>query len=135
MTVEKQNITEDFYIGNYKLIAVTVYEDDDLTQVKDLTGAEITYVMVDKQDDQIVLLKSSQYPAEITITDALNGECEIYIEARDTVFFEPDVYMHHMNVVDQSGREETVFTGKVTLLKSYARRPRSTSMEAYLSGG
>ena len=135
MTVEKQNITEDFYVGNYKLIAVTVFTDDSLTQIKDLTGAECTYVMVDKHDDEIVLVKSSQYPAEITITDAANGECEIYIEARDTALFEPDVYMHHMNVVDAAGKEETVFTGKVTLLKSYARRPRSTSMEAYLSGG
>jgi len=134
MTLEKQNISEDFYRGNYKVLAVTVWEDDDKTQPKDLTGAELTYVWVTR-DDEITLVKSSVYPTQITITDGLNGVCEIYILAADTVSFEPNVYYHHLNVVDGAGKEETVFTGKITLLKSYAQRPRLATASAFLAGG
>lgn len=133
MTIEKQNITEDFYIGNYKVLAVTIYEDDALAQLFNLTGAEITYVWV-TNDDEFILVKSSQSAAEITITDAANGECEVYILAADTALFDPSVYYHHMNVVDSAGKEQTVFTGKVSLLKSYAQRPRKSSFAAYLEG-
>jgi len=134
MTVEKQNISEDFYIGNYKLLAVTVYQDEDLTVLKDLTGAELTYVWVTR-DDEVLLVKSSQYPTQINITVAADGECEIYILAVDTALFDPGVYYHHLNVVDGAGKEETVFTGKVTLLKSYAQRPRKSYISACIVGG
>jgi hypothetical protein len=132
MTYERQDIAADFYAGNSKQIAVTVYKPDG--NRKDITSSEITYaVFTDAYE--IVLLKSSSDGAEhIEITDGPNGEFLIYLAPSDTVNIN-GTFRHHANVVDAYGDEETVFSGKINIFRSFARRFRRSSASAYLVGG
>lgn len=134
MTQERQNISEDFYSGNYKEIAVTVYQDIALTTPKNLSGAEISYSLF-TDNGRVVLRKSSANGAgEINITDPNNGGVIVYLMPPDTANVN-GTFRHQMNVVDASGYEETVLTGVVNIFKSYAKRFRSSSISAYLQGG
>jgi hypothetical protein len=133
MTRERQDISEDFYSGNYKAIQVTCYNPNG--SLKDLTGAEVTYALF-TNTGTIVLTKSSQNGAsEIDIlSPETNGVCVIYLRGGDTLNVH-GTFRHHVNVVDQMGYEETVLTGKVNIFEAFAVRPRLAFVAAYLSGG
>ena len=133
MTIERQNIMEDYYAGDYKVLAVTVYEKDGETK-KNLSGCEITYALFD-DDDMIFLRRSSAVGAtEIDITDEPNGGVEVYLVGyltRDLY----GTYRHQMEVVDGDGHAAIVMTGKVNIYKAFARRYRTAVADAYLAGG
>lgn len=133
MTRERQDITEDYYSGNYKEVNVTVYNPDG--SLKDLTGSEITYAIF-TNDGSVVLVKSSANGTEHIeiLTPASDGQCVIKLKAVDTTFIN-GTFRHQMNVVDTNGYEETVLTGKINIYKAFAKRPRMTSISAYLAGG
>jgi len=131
MTAEKQDITEDFYAGNSKVIRTITKKDDG--SPKDISGAEITYTMV-TDAGLVVLSKSSAVgTSEIEIISGVGGEFVIKLKPSDTVGLK-STYRHHANVVDSNGDEETVFVGKVNILQSYARRYRTGIQHAYLRG-
>ena len=133
MTIERQDIKEDFYAGDYKVVAVTVFEADGETRMN-LAGCEITYALFD-DDNEIFIRKSSAVGAtEIDITDELNGEVEVYLLGTNSLYLHGR-YRHQMEVVDTNGHGEIVMTGKVTIFKSYARRYRTAVLDAYLAGG
>jgi hypothetical protein len=128
MTIEKQNILEDWYSGNTKEIEITVLEPDD--SPKDLTDSEVTFAMFTK-GSEVVLVKSSA-TAEILLTDPLNGVMVVYINPPDTAHIDGTFY-YQVNVVDASGIEETVTTGRINIFRSHAKRPRKNSIPAHLS--
>lgn len=130
MTEERQDITADFYAGNKKDIRVTVRNSDG--SAKDLTGAEVTYVIF-TDPGKPVLVKSSAR-SQITLTNPVGGVFTVHILAFDTLGLS-GTYRHQANVVDAAGVEETVMSGKIVIFKSYARRFRLTSKPAYITGG
>lgn len=131
MTEERQDILEDFYSGNAKVIRDVVVKSDG--SPKSLVGAEITYAMVTDKD-LIVLRKSSAAgSSEIEIIDAVNGEFVIKLRPQDTMNL-AGTFRHYVNVVDSNGDEETVTTGKVNIKKTHAQRYRVSSRPIYLVG-
>jgi hypothetical protein len=129
MTVEKQDIKSDFYSGNDKDIHVTITDENGL---KDLTGAECTYVLM--TDKFVEVLRKSSFDGGITIeTPFINGECTVHLLASDT----PNLYgtfRHQLNVIDAAGYEETVMTGTVDIIRGLAKRLRRVSVHAYIQG-
>lgn len=130
MTLERQDITESFYAGNTKTIQVTVRDADG--NLKDLTGSEITYAIFTRDTDVVVLRKSSSVGAsEINIV-GLGVFC-VYLNPPDTALLY-GTFRHQANVVDASGDEETVLSGKIEIHKSMAKRYRILNIDAYLQG-
>ena len=137
MTVERQNIDEDFYAGNSKVIRVQIWEDAAQTTPKTLItdSYEITYVLHDDDGNVYVTKSSAKGVTEIEVIDLANGICEVHLDPQDTVFLAAMTYRHQMNLVDDANDEETVMTGKVKLFRSFARRIRLDSVGAYTLGG
>ena len=136
MTVEKQDIKEDFYQGDYKAILVSVFKDKQLTQVKDLAGAEsVDWALTDRKDGTIYLQKSTlDGDTSIKITDAGNGKVEVYLWPVDTASIY-GTFRHQMQITDVDGKPECVMTGTVNIFRSYARRLVRGPVSAYLQGG
>jgi hypothetical protein len=130
MTYEKQDIVEDFYSGNDKTIRVTIYNKDG--SLKDLTGAELTYVVFRRETNEVLLRKSSfKGEDEIKVTGL--GLCEIYLRGADTLHIH-GTFRHHLNVVDGNEKEATAFTGMIKFHQSPASRFRTLGRNAYLEG-
>ena len=77
MTVERQNIDEDFYAGNSKVIRVQIWEDAAQTTPKTLItdSYEITYVLHDDNGNVYVTKSSAKGVTEIEVIDLICG-CE-----------------------------------------------------------
>jgi len=136
MTVEKQDIRKDFYQGDYKAILISVFTDELLTQVKDLTNVEsIDWALSDRKDGTIYLQKSTfDGDTFIKVTDAANGKVEVYLRPVDTASIY-GTFRHQMQITDVNGKPECVFTGTVNIFRSYARRFVRGPASAYLLGG
>jgi hypothetical protein len=130
MTIEKQDITSDFYAGNHKILVETIVQADG--SPKDLTDAEVTFALF-TTTGVLCFTKTSLEVTQIEITDAVGGECLIYLLPPDTVFLF-GTYMYQVNVIDVTGYEETVTTGKINIFKSFARRLRRNVLHAYSLG-
>lgn len=135
MTYEKQDIKDHFYEGNKKIIKVTIYEptEEDDYALKDLTNAELTYVIMDRKDYNIIHLRKSSYNGDTEIKVTGLGLCEIYIDPPDTINLH-GTFRHHLNVVDQYGYPATVFTGLVEIHETSAKTFRLLGKPAYLIG-
>lgn len=133
MTKERQDIKEDFYAGNYKEIEVICYEPDGVTRT-DLTSTEVTYAIFSDENEILLAKSSNQGIDQIELTDAVNGELVIKLYGGDTAFLNGS-FRHHVNVVDTNGYEETILSGKINIFKAFAKRFRTTNVNAYLSGG
>ena len=131
MTRERQDITESFYSGNAKTILVNIY--DAANELKDLTNAELTYVLFHRTNDTPVYIIKSSYIGEEEIKIVSTGKVEIYIKPSDTLGL-CGTFRHHLNVVDKDGIEATVFTGKVEIHNTPALRRRVQSIHSYLEG-
>jgi hypothetical protein len=132
MTYEKQDILEDFYSGNTKILRVTVYDKGEVDGLKDLSNAELTYTIVTRDKAEVVLRKSS-YRGEHEIKVLSKGLCDIYLRGADTVHIH-GTFRHHLNVVDQYGDEATAFTGLIRIYPAPAKRFREQDRHAYLEG-
>lgn len=131
MTIERQDILSDFYSGNSKRLRVTVVNSTGTP--KDLTGSEITFAMFNNQG-VVVLAKSSAVLGEIEIEgNPANGILVVDLLPSDTAHFSGS-FRYHVNVVDANGYEETVTSGAINVLPSFAKRRRNTSISAYISG-
>lgn len=137
MTVERQDITADFYQGNTKKLRDHVVDDDG--GPKNLTNAEVTFALFLDKTEVVVLQKSSKRndpfgTKEITIDNALNGDITVHLWPSDTHNFY-GTFRYHINVIDSNGYEETVTTGKINIFKSFAKRFGIDTVPAYLLGG
>ncbi|OGP70862.1 MAG: hypothetical protein A2W09_03090 [Deltaproteobacteria bacterium RBG_16_50_11] len=130
MTTERQDILEDFYAGNYKVLRVTIVKPDG--SPKDLNNAEVTFALFDDKG-KIYVVKSSVDIEQIDIIDEPNGVADIFLLPPDTLHLS-GLYRYHVNVVDENGYEETVTSGKINIFASYARRLRRESFPAHLRG-
>lgn len=131
MTVERQDITEDFYSGNTKDIRVTVVQSDNTP--KDLTNAEVTFAMFKEgKTDDVVLVKSSEYN-EITITNVLGGILTVHFYANDTLTLY-GTFRYQINITDGDGKTETVTTGRINIIRGHANRYRMDWMPCYILG-
>jgi hypothetical protein len=137
MTYQKQDILEDFYEGNAKEIGVTVWEPDETEpegrKLKNLENCEITWVLMNRTDYDIVYLRKSSFNGDGEIKVTGLGTCEIYINPPDTYNIHGK-FRHHVNVVDEYGYEETVLTGLVEIHETSAKRYRQVSQPVYLIG-
>lgn len=131
MTEIRQDITEHFYAGNTKTIQVTIYNLNGTR--KELTGAELTYVIVTDAGLIVVAKSSANGIGEIEVSDPANGIAIVKLIPADTTSL-AGTYRHQMNVVDSGGVEETVMVGKVSISRAYSRRFRSSSIHGYLNG-
>ena len=129
MTLERQDILEDFYAGNYKVFRDTIIQANG--QPKDLTGAEVTFALFDDKN-QVFIVKSTENISEAEIMDAPGGVVDIFLQPEDTLHL-AGLYRYHVNVVDDNGYEETVTSGKIHIFASFARRLRRVSIPAYIS--
>jgi hypothetical protein len=130
MTIEKQNITSDFYSGNKKNIRVHII--DDLGANKDLVGAELTYILM--TDKYVEVLRKSSFDGGITIeAPTTDGNCTVHLLSTDThkVY---GTFRHQMNMIDLAGDEETVMTGTVNIFQGKAYRQRTSTVHAYIQG-
>ena len=137
MTVEKQDIKEDFYQGDYKAIEVTIYADKLLTQIKDLTNAEsIDYVLTHRKDGTIYIQKSTfDGDTSIKIIDPpTSGKVVVYLQPVDSVSIY-GTFRHQMQITEFDGKPECVMTGTVNIYRSYARRLTRGAVSVYLVGG
>src|SRR5512146_1342890 len=130
MTLERQDITEDWYAGNYKEIILHVTRAG---SAMDLRNCEVTYSMVSDKGQILFTLNSQAGGIDVT-SDGVNGNALIQIPGPYTTPHH-GTYRHHATVVDESGQEETVMTGTVNILANYAHRPRKQIKPAYLLGG
>ena len=134
MTRERQDITEDFYVGNHKVIRDTVYDRDGA--LFDLTSAEATFFLLDEDDGTVYLTKSSSEPTEIEVDD-VNSLVIVYLIPSDTLRLNaPDLYgtfRYQIHVYDQNGNEETITTGRINIFQSpLSGRARKDTVSAYL---
>lgn len=130
MTMERQDILEDFYAGNYKVLRDTVLLANG--NPKDLTGAEVTFALFTDKN-QVLIVKSSENINEVEIVDATAGVVDIFLQPEDTLHLS-GLYRYHVNAVDANGYEETVTSGKIHIYASFARRYRHSKSPAYLTG-
>ena len=72
MTIERQDILEDFYVGVHKNIRDTIYDSDG--NLFDLTDGEVNFYMFDELTGEVYITKTSAYADEVLITDAANGD-------------------------------------------------------------
>jgi hypothetical protein len=110
MVVNEQPI-EGYYSGDTRRLLVDVVDEDD--NAVDISGADIEYVIADR-DDNIVITKDLQ--DGIAVTDAANGQFRIDIEPSDTADLQGD-HLHECEITDQNGEVTTVFTGGVEILE------------------
>lgn len=130
MTRERQDILEDFYAGNYKVLRDTIVLPNG--NPKDLTGAEVTFALFTDKNE-VLIVKSSENINEVEIVDAVGGVADIFLQPEDTMHLS-GLYRYHVNTVDDNGYEETVTSGKIHIFASFARRFRHSKFPAYLSG-
>jgi hypothetical protein len=85
MTIERQDITEDFYVGVHKNVRDTVYDKDG--NLQNLTGFEATFFLLDEETGVAYITKSSSDAAEIEILDqgTNEGELVVYLVPSDTL--------------------------------------------------
>lgn len=131
MTIERQDIIADFYSGNTKDLRDTVVKADG--NPKDLTDAEITFVLFkEERGDTIILLKSSIY-GEITISNAVGGILTVHFLPHDTLTLY-GTFRYQINVTDADEKTETVTTGRINIIRGHANRYRMNDISCYIEG-
>ena len=135
MTMTKQDIRSSFYEGNTKIIRVTIRDAEG--NLKPLENCEITYVITDRTNYDIIILRKQKKAFDPIDGDQIKvvgeGLCDIHINPPDTVR-KFGTYRHHLNIVDENNKESTAFTGLVTIHQAPARRYRANTANAYLFG-
>lgn len=109
MTKEGQDIT-DYYAGDSLTITTTVYESDSQENTKDLSGASVNWILIDRAYDTEKLSKSTS-GGGVEITDETGGEVQVTIEATDTESIDPGWYEHELEVEDAVDHVSTVLVG------------------------
>lgn len=140
MTRERQDILEDFYVGDHKNIRDTVYDKDGA--LENLTGGEATFFLIDEETGETQITKSSSLVTEIEILDqvANEGELVVYLVPSDTLREHPDAdlygtFRYQIKFVNASGYASTVTTGRISIFRSPGSpRARHTVTFAYLAG-
>lgn len=107
------------YRGDNRTIPVTVTDD---AGAVNLTGASIRFsVKKRKKDTDYIIKKSEADPAEINVTDAINGLFEIYIVPDDTQDLSITTYYFDIEITDSTGKTYTISMGTFKILEDVTR--------------
>jgi len=103
--------------GEDKVLEITVVDENG--SAKAITGATITWSLARAVDDTPLITKSTG-GSGISITDGNNGVFQVTIGDTDTNDMN-GAYIHEAEVVDTSGRKNTVLFGTIQIQKSLIR--------------
>jgi hypothetical protein len=139
MTIERQDIIEDFYVGVNKNIRDTIYDKDG--NLLDLTGGEATFFLMDAETGVAHVTKSSSDASEIEILDqgTNQGELIVYLVPSDTRRANDanlyGTFRYQIYYVDASDMSSIVTTGKINIFPApQTGRFRHAEINAYLAG-
>lgn len=99
-------IAIDVAQGETKTLELTVTNADG--DPVNLTGATVYFTVKASRDGSALIEKDSGTPAEAQITDAANGEAEIYLVASDTSSLDAGSYVYDVWVVLSGGARHQV---------------------------
>lgn len=113
-----QNI--EIYRGDDRTFKVIVKDEDDA--VINITGAAIRFSVKEKISDVAYEIeKSRAVGAEIAITDAANGEYEIFLVPADTQDMDVGSYEYDSELTTSGGKVYTVVRGEFVVLAEISR--------------
>ena len=122
---EEANIPSDFFIGEDKIFAFTIYQKTAAgvltTTPQNIAGWALKWDMrrYDSEADPAVLSKTTG-AGTITITDGINGQGQIAIADTDTDSLAQRVYRHSLKRTDD-GSETVLFYGNAILKRATVR--------------
>lgn len=113
-----QNI--ELYRGDSRTFKVTVKDENG--NAVDITGASIKFSVKERIGDaSYVFQKTSAQSSEITITDAANGEYEVYIVPANTQNLDIVSYQYDSELIVATGEVYTIVRGEFTVLAEITR--------------
>ena len=112
MTTTAQDFT--MYAGDTNTITVTV--TDSAGAVVNITGATITWKLLEEQGGTIALTKT--VGSGIIITNGAGGIFTIALAATDTASLLAGAYYHEAELTDTSSNVSTILIGTLTLKES-----------------
>jgi hypothetical protein len=111
----EQNL--EMYAGDTREIDDAIVESDG--SAKDLTDADITFVLFNENTDEILVTKTVNFG--VTVVDAIGGLIRILLLPADTVDIKPgNWYRYEIEVVDQYLNVGTVTVGNIIINRSRA---------------
>lgn len=129
---ETVNLSFTLFQGNKKTIRFTVRDGDQpevggVHPLFDLTGFTVQWAAspgnVSEYAPEAVIKKSSTVGSEITITDAVNGELEVFLVEADTFVITAGgvdaligIHYHQLELVDALGGTLIVATGEIEIM-------------------
>lgn len=117
-------MTEDFTMiaGTNRTLVFTVRDIGNVTV--DISTADVVWVTTTTTNGEPVLTKTSDTPAELSITDGANGVFEVYLVPADTDTDAGATFFHEARVI-LATVEEVVHQGSftVTYSTSYGHMP------------
>lgn len=139
MTVERQDITQDYYVGTHLNIRDTI--KDKSGNLVDLTGGEATFFLMDSRTGVAYVTKSSSDVAEIEILNQGTnlGELIVYLLPTDTRRANHEdlygTFRYQIYYVDASNMSSIVTTGRIDIFPApQTGRFRHSSVAVYLAG-
>lgn len=113
-----QNI--EIYRGDNRTLKVTIKGADGV--VVDITNATIKFtVKKNVADEENKIQKTTNSASQISITDAANGEYEIYLLPADTQDMDVDNYEYDSELITAAGKVYTVVRGEFSILAEVTR--------------
>lgn len=116
------NQTDSMYAGNKRTLRFTIVDEDTVgSPALNLTGRVLKFVLASVSPNGDILTtplieKKSTTPAQITVTDAVNGIAEVYLLEADTLPLLGDYYFE-LEVFEADATIHTVVgTGTLTIL-------------------
>lgn len=117
------NQNDTFYANNIRTLKFTV-TDADASPVAplDLTGYTVQWAMSrflssGSYGTTAVLKKDNGSVGGVTVTDAVNGKCQVALIGADTASLSGKFY-HELEVVDGTGKAVVVATGTLIINKN-----------------
>ena len=114
--MELQNI--EIYRGDNRTFKVTVKDGDGV--VVDITGASIKFSVKEEISDTSYVIQKT-VGSGINITDAANGEYEVYIVPADTQNLDTKVYEYDSELTTSAPKVYTVVRGEFTVQAEITR--------------
>jgi hypothetical protein len=100
------------YQNNNKDLEVTVTDEEE--NVVDLTGARLSFKVVDWRNNELIVKDSTNIgpPPDLTITEPVQGKAVVYLYPADTANITPGTYACYMDLFTSGGSKQyTVDTG------------------------
>jgi hypothetical protein len=119
---DEQNISDNWFIGEDKILPITVYRDAAHSATQDITGWTLSWMLKRRSSDAdaSALLTKTTTTGGTVLTTPLSGLCTVTIADTDTDALNPGSYHHELKRTDAGF--ETVLTHGTVLLKRALHR-------------